>query len=86
MVALTILLWWLKYDIRTRCLHRRPYIAPNEGFKMQMVQLEVKILGYSSVVSKAAGPDWNFYALNRYVGRLAWPVFLNVNNLRFCVR
>ena len=42
----------------------RPFIKPNEGFRLQMAQFELKYLGYSSVAGPKAGPDWRFYKWN----------------------
>ena len=46
----------------------RPFIDPNEGFKLQCAELEVKTLGYSSVVV-GAGKEWDFYQLNLIKGQ-----------------
>ena len=42
----------------------RPQANPNEGFKLELALLEIKVLGGSSVASKDAGQAWNFYAWN----------------------
>eukprot|EP00607_Mallomonas_marina_P001460 CAMPEP_0182426186 /NCGR_PEP_ID=MMETSP1167-20130531/12674_1 /TAXON_ID=2988 /ORGANISM="Mallomonas Sp, Strain CCMP3275" /LENGTH=421 /DNA_ID=CAMNT_0024607451 /DNA_START=204 /DNA_END=1469 /DNA_ORIENTATION=+ len=44
---------------------RRPFIGPNEGFKLQLARFEVSELGYSSLVGVDAGPHWDFYELNK---------------------
>jgi len=43
----------------------RPYICPNEGFKLQMALFEVQELGYSSVAGEQSGKVWDFYEWNR---------------------
>lgn len=43
----------------------RPYISPNDGFKLQMALTEIKVLGFSSVCGDKAGRDWDFYEWNR---------------------
>lgn len=45
-------------------LNKRPYIAPNEGFKLQMAMFEVQQLGYSSVADSVPGKTWDFYEWN----------------------
>ena len=40
----------------------RPQIAVNDGFKMQLALLEVELFGCTSVATKTAGRDWEFYA------------------------
>jgi hypothetical protein len=42
----------------------RGFINPNDGFKAQLAKFEVAELGYSSVISKTAGSDWDCYAIN----------------------
>ncbi|KAH8050264.1 phosphatase [Aureococcus anophagefferens] len=42
----------------------RPQANPNEGFKLQLALLEVKVLGGSSVAAKDAGTQWAFYEWN----------------------
>ena len=42
----------------------RPQANPNEGFKLQLALLEVKVLGGSSVAAKDAGAQWAFYEWN----------------------
>ena len=42
----------------------RPQANPNEGFKLQLALLEIKVLGGSSVATKDAGPQWAFYEWN----------------------
>lgn len=42
----------------------RPQADPNEGFKLQLALLELKILGGSSVAGKDAGRQWSFYEWN----------------------
>lgn len=41
----------------------RPFICPNEGFKVQLARMEVDLFGYTTV-SKKAGKPWEFYAWN----------------------
>ena len=43
----------------------RPFISPNDGFKLQMAQMELKIFGFSSVCGTQAGKEWDFYEWNR---------------------
>lgn len=43
----------------------RPFISPNDGFKLQMAQTEIKVLGFSSVCGDRAGKEWDFYEWNR---------------------
>ena len=50
------------YDYIKKC---RPFIGPNESFKLQMARCEVELFGYSSVAGPSATQDWNFYAWNR---------------------
>lgn len=45
-------------------LHKRPYITPNDGFKLQMALFEVQQLGYSSVADPMPGRAWDFYDWN----------------------
>lgn len=42
----------------------RPFINPNEGFKLQMAKMENELFGFSTV-SKNAGKHWDFYAWNQ---------------------
>jgi len=42
----------------------RPQANPNEGFKLQLALLELKLLGGSSVAGKDAGDAWFFYEWN----------------------
>lgn len=51
----------------------RPYIHPNDGFKLQLAQFEIEHLGQSSV-TKNAGEDWNFFEWNRYNTHLSGAV------------
>ena len=39
----------------------RPFIAPNDGFKLQLAQAEIASLKYSSVCSSDSGSQWNFF-------------------------
>lgn len=41
----------------------RPFIAPNDGFKLQLAVAEVNALGFTSVQSNG-GKDWDFYKWN----------------------
>lgn len=45
----------------------RPYIAPNEGFKLQLAKFEVAQLGCSSVADGRM-PEWDFYGWNTVRG------------------
>jgi len=49
------------YDCVLSC---RPWIAPNDGFKLQLTQLEMQKFGSSSVSAKNSGKVWEFYAWN----------------------
>jgi protein-tyrosine phosphatase len=49
------------YDYVYSC---RPWIGPNDGFKLQMADLELHLFGASSVATQNSGPAWNFYAWN----------------------
>lgn len=49
------------YDYVLSC---RPWIAPNDGFKLQLTQLEIQKFGSSSVSAKNSGKAWEFYAWN----------------------
>lgn len=42
----------------------RPFILPNEGFRLQLAEYEVEQFGASSVVQNS-GKDWEFYGWNR---------------------
>ena len=42
----------------------RPFIAPNDGFKLQMAEAELKYLRFSSVCGPDAGKPWEFYDWN----------------------
>lgn len=53
----------------------RSFIAPNESFKLQLAELELQVLGSSSVV-KDVGKEWDFYLWNRFV----WKGFYIVAN------
>lgn len=48
----------------------RPQANPNQGFKLELAMLELKVLGGSSVATNDAGPQWNFYAWNMRKGTL----------------
>jgi Dual specificity phosphatase, catalytic domain len=39
----------------------RPQIAVNQGFRMQLAELEAKELGCTSVAGPKSGRDWDFY-------------------------
>lgn len=41
----------------------RPFIAPNDGFKLQLALAEIDTLGFTSVQSNG-GKDWDFYKWN----------------------
>jgi hypothetical protein len=43
----------------------RPFIAPNDGFKLQLAQAEIASLKYSSVCNSDSGSQWNFFEWNR---------------------
>jgi protein-tyrosine phosphatase len=49
------------YDYVLSC---RPWIAPNDGFKLQLTQLEIQKFSSSSVSAKNSGKAWEFYAWN----------------------
>ena len=49
------------YDYVHSC---RPWVAPNEGFKLQLARMECASWGSSSVATPNSGPAWNFYAWN----------------------
>lgn len=49
------------YNYITSC---RPFIAPNDGFKLQMAEAELKHLRFSSVCGPDAGKSWEFYEWN----------------------
>lgn len=49
------------YDYVYSC---RPFIAPNDGFKLQMAEMERKCLNFSSVCGSNAGKHWDFYEWN----------------------
>ena len=49
------------YDYIKNC---RPFIGPNDSFKLQMARCEVELFGCSSVSSSSC-QDWNFYAWNK---------------------
>jgi hypothetical protein len=42
----------------------RPIIAPNDGFKFYLANLEMKLFHGSSVALSSAGPMWDFYLWN----------------------
>ena len=42
----------------------RPWITPNDGFKLQLASLEVGKFGCSSVAAPNSGTAWQFYAWN----------------------
>ena len=42
----------------------RPFIAPNDNFKMQMAETEQAVLRYSSVCGDEGGKQWDFFAWN----------------------
>lgn len=46
-------------------VRRRPFIGPNDGFKVQLARFEVEVLGLSSIAGSEAGSAWDFYELNR---------------------
>ena len=47
----------------------RPFIAPNDGFKLQLALCEVECLGFSSVAKSSSDKDWNFYSWNKIKNR-----------------
>lgn len=49
----------------------RPFIRPNDGFKVQLAKYELAELGFSSVAEKSAGPDWDFYGVNNIKATLS---------------
>jgi len=51
-------------DAYNYVLSCRPWIAPNDGFKLQLTQLEMQKFGSSSVSAKNSGKAWEFYAWN----------------------
>ena len=42
----------------------RPFIAPNDGFKLQMAEAEIAALKYSSVCGNEGGKHWDFFQWN----------------------
>ena len=42
----------------------RPFIGPNDSFKLQMARCEVELFKCSSVAGSSS-QDWNFYAWNK---------------------
>lgn len=42
----------------------RPFIAPNESFKLQLAHCEIDVFGFSSVTGTGY-QEWNFYAWNK---------------------
>lgn len=67
-VSIVIMHMMITHHIRLRTSYQfiqscRPFIAPNEGFKLQLARKEVDLFGSSSVV-RNAGKDWEFYAWN----------------------
>ena len=51
-------------DVYNYVKRMRPFIAPNDGFKLQLALCEIDELGFSSV-STSGVRDWNFYAWNK---------------------
>ena len=49
------------YDYVFSC---RPWIAPNDGFKLQLCEMELLKFRSSSVAGQNCGPAWNFYSWN----------------------
>mmetsp|Transcript_3175 Transcript_3175/g.4915 ORF Transcript_3175/g.4915 Transcript_3175/m.4915 type:complete len:307 (-) Transcript_3175:328-1248(-) len=68
-VAIVLLHLMSTYDIFLKHAYNhirtcRPYIHPNDGFKLQLAQFEISHLGRSSV-TRNAGKEWEFYEWNR---------------------
>ncbi len=54
--------FWL-VDIYNYMKFLRPFIAPNDGFKLQLALTEINTLGFTSIQSNG-GKDWDFYKWN----------------------
>jgi len=42
----------------------RPWVSPNEGFRLQLARMEIMMWGSSSVAAPGSGAAWNFYNWN----------------------